>query len=251
MTKTPAVYFDYSRYYDLLYRDKDYVSEAAYIQALLSRYGVHRGDLLEFGSGTGKHGRLLGELGYRVHGIERSATMVAQAKGTDGFTSQQGDICTVQMGRTYDAVFSLFHVVSYQTGNSDLRAVFTRASEHLQSGGLFAFDVWYSPAVYAQRPAVRVKRVADEQVEIIRIAEPEVLTSENRVDVNYTIIAKDRVSGDVQILTEKHPMRHLSLPEIDLLAESTNFRRIGAAEFLTDDPPSEDTWGICVILQRI
>ena len=57
----------YGSYYDLLYRDKDYSAEADYIAKLLARYGESSGaELLEFGSGTGKHGRLLAERGYRV-----------------------------------------------------------------------------------------------------------------------------------------------------------------------------------------
>lgn len=246
-----AVFSAYSSYYDLLYRDKDYAGEAEYIRSVLTRHGIPQGDLLEFGSGTGKHGRLLAGKGYRVHGIERSAEMVAQAGQTGGFTCQQGDICAVRLGRTFAAVLSLFHVISYQTSNESLNAVFARAAEHLATSGLFIFDFWYSPAVYAQRPVVRVKRMADDQVEITRIAEPKLYSSENRVDVNYDIFARDLTTGAVQTLSETHPMRHFSLPEIDLLAAAHGFQRIGAEEFLTGSPPGEDTWGVCVTLQRV
>ena len=246
-----AVFNTYSRYYDLLYQDKDYVGETDYIQALLTRQGVPQGDLLEFGSGTGKHGRLLADRGYRVHGIERSAEMVSQATATDSFTCQQGDICAVQLRRTFDAVLSLFHVISYQTSNVALSAVFARAAEHLKPGGLFVFDFWYSPAVYAQRPVVRVKRMADSQIEITRLAEPVIYPNENRVDVNYTIFARDLVNGAVQSITETHPMRHFSLPELDLLAAAQGFDRIDAEEFLSAKPAGEDTWGVCVTLKRI
>jgi SAM-dependent methyltransferase len=241
----------YSRYYDLLYRDKDYVGEADYIQTILVRHGIKQGNLLEFGSGTGKHGRLLADLGYQVHGIERSAEMVAQAVQCKNFTCQQGDICTVQMGRSFDAVLSLFHVVSYQISNSGVKAVFSRAAEHLLSSGLFIFDFWYSPAVYAQQPVVRVKRMADASVEMTRIAEPVNYPNENRVDVNYNIYARDIASDVVQTLTETHPMRHFSLPEIDLLAESCGFTRIAAEEFLTGKEAGLDTWGVCVTLKKI
>jgi SAM-dependent methyltransferase len=246
-----SVFNAYSRYYDLLYKDKNYVGETNYIQAVLVRQGITQGDLLEFGSGTGKHGCLLAQRGYRVHGIERSAEMVGQAAASDGFTCQQGDICAVQLGRTYDAVLSLFHVVSYQTSNKDLVAVFSHAAEHLRVGGLFVFDFWYSPAVYAQRPAVRVKRMADDQVEITRLAEPLIYPNENRVDVNYTIFAHDLTSNDVKTITETHPMRHFSLPEIDLLAAANGFERVDSEEFLTGKPAGEDTWGVCVTLKRI
>ena len=62
-----------SRYYDLLYQEKDSAAEAAYVDALLQRHGISGPELLEFGSGTGRHGCLLTKRGYRVRGLERSA----------------------------------------------------------------------------------------------------------------------------------------------------------------------------------
>lgn len=245
------VFNAYSRYYDLLYRDKDYPGEAAYIHSLLTRYAIPKGDLLEFGSGTGKHGCLLAAQDYTVHGIERSIDMVAVAEAAPGFTCQQGDIASTNMGRTYDAVLSLFHVISYQTSNAQLQAVFANAAAHLNHGGLFIFDFWYSPAVYAQKPVVRVKRMADDQLEITRIAEPVIYPNENRVDVNYTIYSRDLGTGGVQTLQETHPMRHFSLPEIDIMADVHGFERIAAEEFLTGNDPSESSWGVCVILKKI
>jgi SAM-dependent methyltransferase len=245
-----AVFNAYSRYYDLLYRDKDYVAEAEYIAGLLERFGVSGKRLLEFGSGTGKHGRLLAAHGYEVTGIERSAEMVAQAETASGFSCEQGDICTVQLGQTFDAVLSLFHVVSYQTTNDAVQAVFARAAEHLEADGLFVFDVWYSPAVYAQKPVVRVKRMADDELEITRIAEPALHSNENRVDVNYNIFARDIASGAVETITETHPMRHYSLPELDLLAQMNGFAVLRTEEFLTGNSPSEGTWSVCLVMKR-
>lgn len=246
-----AVFKAYGRYYDLLYLDKDYEGEAAYVQNVLKHNGIAKGTLLEFGSGTGKHGCLLAANGYSVHGIERSAEMVAESQTAPGFSCEQGDIATVKMVRTYDAVLSLFHVISYQTTNEQLQAVFANAADHLTVGGLLLFDFWYSPAVYAQKPSVRVKRMADDEVEITRIAEPKVYPNKNQVSVLYSIFARDIASGAVKIFQEVHTMRHFSLPEMDLLAGSCGFMRIQAEEFLTGSEPSENTWGVCVVLQKV
>ena len=245
------VFNAFSRYYDVLYCDKDYSGEVAYIERLLKRHGIVQGSLLELGSGTGKHGRLLAEAGYLVHGIERSSEMVALAEQGNGFSCELGDICTVQLGRRFDAVLSLFHVISYQTTNAKLHAVFARATEHLESGGLFVFDFWYSPAVYAQKPSVRVKRIGDDHFDIVRLAEPVIIANENRVDVYYTIFASDRDTGTVQTAQEIHPMRHFSLPELDLLAEFHGLARIEAEEFLSGNEPGEFTWGVCATFRRV
>ena len=245
------VFDAYSHYYDLLYQDKDYDGEVEYIDSLLRKYKVPGNDLLEFGSGTGKHGTLLIEKGYNITGIELSDSMVQKAQQMDGFTCQQGDIRTVSVGHSFDAVLALFHVVSYQTTNEDVSAVFQRAAEHLQEGGLFVFDVWYSPAVYHLKPATRVKRMDNDEVEVIRIAEPNILPNENRVDVNYTVFVRENSTGDYEQFSETHPMRHFSIPEIDILAASAGFERLLSEEFLTGNKPGQETWGVCFVLKRI
>ena len=249
---TGSMPFDaYSTYYDLLYRDKDYVSEVDYVNELLISRGLNVCDILEFGSGTGKHGRLLANYGYKVFGIELSPEMVSLADQTEGFVCQQGDICSVQLGRTFDAVLSLFHVISYQVTNQSVKAVFSRAAEHLSPGGLFIFDVWYSPAVHNHRPSVRVKRMKDEAICITRIAEPLLRPNDNIVDVKYSIFVEDISSGLIQTFSELHPMRHFSLPEIDLFAEYSGFERLSAETFMSGAPVSEDTWAICLVLRKL
>lgn len=251
MKNENTVFNTYSRYYDLLYQDKDYIGETNYIQSLLCTHGITRGDLLEFGSGTGKHGSLLASRGYSVHGIERSAEMIAHATQGNGFTCERADICKVKLNRSFDAVLSLFHVFSYQVSNDCVQSIFARAAEHLSTGGLFIFDFWYSPAVYTQQPVIRIKRMSNPSIDITRIAEPIIYPNENRVDVKYTIYARDIQSGNIQILNETHVMRHFSLPEIDILAQANGFIRISSEEFLTRKPVGVDTWGVCVILKRV
>lgn len=239
----------YSRYYDLLYREKDYAAEVNYVAGLLRAQDTGA-DLLEFGCGTGKHGRLLAERGYRVLGIERSPEMVARATQTEGFSCIEGDVCSMQLGRTFDAVLSLFHVVSYQTSNMSACAIFDRAAEHLRTGGVFIFDVWYTPAVYAQRPLPRVKRLSDERVQIIRVAEPRSFPNDNRVDVHYSVVIKDVATSQVQEISEVHPMRHFSLPELDLLGARSGLERVAAEEFLSGRPPGDETWGVCLVMRK-
>ena len=159
----------YSAFYDLLYRDKDYAAEAEYVAKRIRSIFPEARSLLEFGSGTGRHGRLLAAMGFDVHGIERSREMVCVAHAASGclfsfsrgsFTCEVGDVCTANLDRSFDAVVSLFHVMSYQTSNQMLRAAFQTAARHLATGGLFLFDVWHGPAVLSQRPSKRIKEVA-------------------------------------------------------------------------------------------
>ena len=246
-----SIFDAYSQYYDLLYHDKNYKKERDYIHNLLTRFGLTKGNILEFGSGTGKHGSLLAELGYIVHVIELSDEMIAKVKPFPGFTCQQGDITSTNMNQTYDTILSLFHVMNYQIKNKQLQNVFVNAGKHLNSGGLFIFDFWYSPAVYSQKPLIRVKRATNKKIEVTRIAEPEIYPNENRVDVNYNIFVKDLATKSINTFKEVHKVRHFNLPEIDILCDIYGFKRINAEEFVSGANLSEETWSACVALKKI
>lgn len=75
-------------------------------------------------------------------------------------------------------------------------------------------------------------------------------TNENIVDVMYTVVVKDKISGNWEEFTEVHSMRHFSIPEISLLAKHTGFEVIKAEEFLTGEEPSVNTWGVNFILRK-
>lgn len=239
----------YSKYYDLLYQSKDYNSEAKYIAACMATYSPNIKTILEFGSGTGVHGLILQEMGYNIYGLERSKQMVDEAKGK-GFPCEQADITNFEIAGKFSAVISIFHVISYLNDNKSLLNVFRNAANCLNSGGLFIFDVWHSPAVYHQMAETRIKKVENDKISVIRMAEPEIHSSKNVVDVNYTILVKDKHTDKWLEFQEKHSMRHFSVPEIELFATITGFELLKSEEFLTGKSPSEQTWGVNYILKK-
>ncbi len=254
-----SIFGGYSKYYDLLYQDKDYAGEVDYVIRLLKQYARNASSLLELGCGTGHHAALLVEQGYTVHGIDNSESMLgAAAVRRDALPAalagrlrfSRGDVCTFRIDTTFDAVLSLFHVVSYQTGNNDLIAMFKNVASHLNPGGIFVFDYWYGPSVLTDRPSVRVKRMASEEIAVTRIAEPVMHPEESIVDVNYHVFIRDLASAKTEELHETHHMRYLFSTEVDFLARQTGMRVVNTGEWLTGKMPGWDTWGVCSVLTK-
>lgn len=249
------VFGSYSAYYNLLYRDKDHAGEVDYLQGLIRRYRPNARQLLDLGCGTGRHDLLLSERGYSVTGVDVSAEMLAialenipAAKLPNPPDFIRGDLRTIRLERRFDAVISLFHVMSYQSGNDDLRSAIATARAHLEPAGIFIFDCWYGPAVLSAPPTRRVKEMEDERISVTRIAEPDLHPNENLVDVHYRITVRDKASGGVEELQETHRMRYLFRPELELLLHEAGLRILEAREWLTGRPAGLDTWGVCFVV---
>ena len=56
-----SVFGGYSRYYDLLYRDKDYAGEVAFVHGIIDEHAPQAQSLLDLGCGTGAHAAILAE----------------------------------------------------------------------------------------------------------------------------------------------------------------------------------------------
>lgn len=252
-----SVFGAYSRYYNLLYQDKDYAGEAEYVHNLISKHQPGAASILNLGCGTGRHDLLLANMGYAVTGLDQSEEMLAVANSQlsslnsqqGSLSFQQGDIRAIRLNKAFDVVTSLFHVMSYQTTNDDLRSAFATARAHLKPGGIFIFDCWYGPAVLTDRPAVRVKRLEDNTIFVTRIAEPVMHPNDNIVDVTYQVIIRDKASGEVEEVWETHRMRYLFRPEIELCLAEAGLRICDAAEWITGRQPGFDTWGVCFVVR--
>jgi len=237
--------------YDLLYGDKDYAAEAAYVARHLRAAIPGARHVLELGSGTGRHGRLLAQQGFMVHGIERSAEMVAIARalesadaGGGSFTCSEGDLCSTAIERTFDAVIALFHVIGYQASNERLLAAFGTAAAHLRTGGVFLFDIWHGPAVLRIGPSPQQRSAGDARTAVRRTATPRLDTQAGIVDVRFRYECEDRATGAVERFEELHTMRYLFPTEIDLLARASGLVPFLCEEFLTGREPSDQTWGV-------
>ncbi|MBF2067322.1 MAG: class I SAM-dependent methyltransferase [Calothrix sp. C42_A2020_038] len=254
-----TIFSNYARYYDLIYRDKDYAGEAEFIHRLIQSHAPNTKSILELGCGQGKHAILLAHHGYHIHGVDLSQEMLQKADNhlsslNHDLASQlkfsHGDIRQVRLNQTFDVILSLFHVISYQTTNEDLLAAFATVKEHLNPGGIFIFDIWYGPTVLTEHPTTRVKRIEDENIQVTRIAEPVIHSNENLVDVNYQVFIKDKTSGTVEELQETHRMRYLFQPEIEFLCSANGLASIESREWMTGNQPGLNTWGVYFIMQN-
>jgi len=245
------VFGNYARFYDFIYKEKDYEKECDFLEILFSRYASSSiKDILDLGCGTGGHALLLSQRGYSVVGIDLSDEMLTEARRKSNEYSLKflkRDIRSLDLGRTFDAVISMFAVISYMTSNHDLISSFRRARKHLNHGGLFIFDVWFGPAVLTNRPGDRFKIVDVGEERIIRLAHSELDIISNIVNVHYKML---RISGKkvVDEVDEVHSVRFLFPQELTYYLEVAGFELRALFPFLhPDETMNENDWNVTVV----
>jgi SAM-dependent methyltransferase len=242
---------DYSNYYDLLYKDKDYNSEVEYVDNLIKKNNEGAKTLLDLGCGTGRHNVLFEKRGYITTGVDISQEMIEKAKLLHSSDFIQADIRSVKLNKQFDVVVSLFHVMSYQTANEDLAAVFQTAKIHLNKNGLFIFDCWYGPAILNDQPVTRIKRMEDDKIEVTRLSESVLHCNTNIVDVSFEVFINDKKTSHTKKIKELHQMRYLFLPEIIQYAKSKGFEIIAFEEWLTAKQPDLNSRNVVFVCKQM
>ncbi|MDD8017225.1 MAG: class I SAM-dependent methyltransferase [Bacteroidota bacterium] len=248
------IFNNYAKYYNLLYKDKDYIREVDYIASLIDKYSTIKGkSLLDIGCGTGTHAYNLSQKGYDVTGIDSSEEMIGIAKNkiNKSCKFQTADSTNFKLDKKFSIITSLFHVMSYQTTNYALEKTFTNVASHLENDGIFIFDFWYGPAVLHNMPEVRIKRLEDDELKIYRLAEPVISINDNIVEVNYELIIEEKKIKSVEAIKEKHLMRYFFKPEIEFFLAKSGLRAIKFEEWLTGNGIDEKTWGVSCIAKKV
>ena len=246
-----GIFLDYAYYYNAIYKDKDYAAEARTIDSLLKKYGKGIKSIINLGCGTGKHDIALSQIGYHCKGIDMSQAMIdiARENATCENCHIEFDVADIRNYKTdkkYDAVISLFHVMSYQKTNDDIMRTFISARDLLYAspvrGGVMLFDVWYGPGVLTDKPSVRVKEVEDDKNRMIRIARPVMYEKENRVDVHYEVLIINKETQKVQTINETHSMRYFFRPELEMLLQKAGFELIDNLDCYTLGETDFSSW---------
>jgi len=244
---------EYAMIYDDLYRDKNYERECDFIEAIFSKCSGKVKTVLDLGCGTGGHALVLSKRGYYVMGVDHSGEMLKLAKIKSNRANLRtkfikGDITNINLRQKFDAVISMFAVMSYQVNNSALVGACKVARKHLKPGGLFLFDCWNGPAVLIDKPTTCIKEVKlNNKEKVIRFTEPILNILTHTVEIRFKVL-KIKADNIISESNESHLMRFLFPQEIKYFLEVAGFKKIEFCPFLElKKALTEHYWNMTVI----
>ncbi|HTD14212.1 MAG TPA: class I SAM-dependent methyltransferase [Chthoniobacterales bacterium] len=245
--------------YDLFYQDKPYREEAQYVAALIrARFSAAK-TVLDLGCGTGLRCLELARQGYKVSGVDQSASMlnaacrhmaIARDISPAALDFQVGDITTFLASSKYDAVIALFHVFSYLTTEVALKKAIDCSFANLNPGGVFLFDYWHGPGVMKEPPAVRTKIVETANLKATRTAIPQYLPDQRLVKLTVSLQVTDKENGVSHDSEESYSLRYWFPEELQEAVKNAGFKQIQQYAWMTQSSPGPEVWQACTIALR-
>jgi SAM-dependent methyltransferase len=252
------IFDKFAIYYDQIYHDKSYIKEVNFILKNLKKYGGKNiQNILDIGCGTGTHSVLLAKKGFSITGIDRSKQALDIARVKFDANNQKGkflikDFKNFNLNPKSDACVSLFCSMCYLENLDDLEKSLKSIRNSLKKGGLFIFDIWNGNAVVSQGPSIKEKRIKNKDLEIIRIARPEMDYSRQICKISYdcTIVKNKKV---IDNFVETHPIRYHFLDDLVWIMEKNGFKVLKTTG-LSSTPKGESyltEWYLYVIAKKV
>jgi SAM-dependent methyltransferase len=131
--------------YDLEYSSKDYAGEAETIARIALERAPAARTLLDVACGTGKHLEHL-RTRFDCEGVDLDDGLLDVARERlPGLPVQQGDMRTLDLGRTFDVVTCLFSAIGFVSGPDELDAAARALGRHVAPGGVLIVEPWLPP----------------------------------------------------------------------------------------------------------
>ena len=131
-------YGDLAVWWPLISPEGEYAEEAGFAGTVLDSASIPVREVLELGSGGGHNAVHLRER-FAMTLVDLSGEMLDVSRRLNpGCEHHQGDMRTVRLGRSFDAVF-VHDAVDYMTDEADLRRVVETAFVHCRPGGIAVF----------------------------------------------------------------------------------------------------------------
>lgn len=242
--------------YDLIYAEKPYADEAAFVHHCIQNYKTNAHNLLELACGTGTHSLILEKYGYKIIATDYSSDMLARArekaqKEKSSVDFRQENMLTFDIVEDhFDAIICLFDSLGYVATNENILQVLKKVYHHLAQDGLFIFEFWHAGAMLHSYEPLRIRRFQTSQGEIVRISETRVSYPEQLCYVSYTIHEMNK-DGTYQTIEETQVNRFFLIQEMKLfLAQARLSPLKWFSGFQENEHIDEKTWHIVCLAHR-
>lgn len=227
MTSQEKSYGKFASYYDVIYQRYDYDQECDFLINIFQGYYEGKAErILDLGCGTGSHDITLAKKGFKVVGIDSSATMIELARGkarNSGFEIEffVQDMRELQLPNGFDCAICMFGGFGYVLSNEDLKSLFKGLRNVLKPNGLFLFEFWNKDGLKPTPYRSWDKQEMD-GIKVYRLSKSDYNADEGVLDIRFAfvVLGQGRLKDEFE---ELHRIRIYSLNEMKNILKDEGF----------------------------
>ena len=246
---------DYSNLYNLLYKNKNYNKEFLFIKKILRKFLSNPKTLVDLGCGTGEYSKLMTNLGLEVIGVDKSKHMLNIArkkyKKNKKLKFVHSDIKNLNIKKKFDIVSALFHILSYQTQNKNIKNFFEVSQKLLKKKGILIFDFWFKDGVFNLREPLKFRNVENKNFKVYRITKPKLIKKLDQIHDVHEMIVINKKNKKVKTFKEIHKMRFFTIKTVKKYLKSNKLKYLLSLDLSTEKAVTQNTWGALVVARKI
>jgi SAM-dependent methyltransferase len=235
------LYSDLAPWWPLISPPDEYEEEAAFAAGLLGSGEPPARDVLELGSGGGHNASYLKDR-FTMTLVDRSAKMLEVSRKLNPQCEHiRGDMRTLRLGRTFDAVF-VHDAIDYMLTTTDLVQAVETAFAHCRPGAVAVFVPDSTAETFQPTSGVGgsddgTNQRAARYLEWTWDPDP----ADTWVDTVYVFVLRDE-DGSVEVVHERHRTGLFARTEWLRILESAGFEATVVTENTTEDRMPRDVF---------
>ena len=234
-------YHVFSRFYDNLTFNVDYVKRADYLQSVLSLYGHDWGLTLDLACGTGTLTTELKKRGVDIFGVDGSQEMLSEAmdKAYDEglsvlYLCQRME--SLDLYGTIDTCVCTLDSLNHITDKAKLQAAIDRVGLFMNPGGMFVFDV---NTVYKHRNILADNTFVYDTDKVFCVWQNS-LKENNIVNIELDLFEREGESGELYARhSERFSERAYEIGELKEMLSAAGFETLAVYNDMSTEPLSD------------
>ena len=245
-------YSSFAQVYDMFMDNVPYEEWSRYLIGLLKEYGIEDGLVADLGCGTGKITRLLSDAGYDMIGVDNAAEMLEIAREIqedeerDDIWYLLQDMRELELSGEVNAMVSICDSMNYILEEEELKEVFLRVKEYLQTGGIFIFDM---NTLHKYRDMIGETTIAENREEGSFIWDNYFYEDEMVNEYELTLFIREE-NGLFRKYEETHYQRAYELDMVKRLIEEAGLKFVTAYDAFTRKPVNRDSERMYIIARK-
>jgi 2-polyprenyl-3-methyl-5-hydroxy-6-metoxy-1,4-benzoquinol methylase len=245
---------DYARIFDVIYKDKNYTAECAFLNEIFRSYSkkpVQK--VLDIACGTGNHIIPLAKMGFKVAAQDLSSDMLAVAKSKCSAKNLKVDFLgcfpmqSFKHAKKFDAIIAMFSSIDYVLKPKELKRTLGNIRNCLKKDGLLVFDFWNKPCVDKYFTPYKRKVFLKGNEKVVRVSKTTLDKRGSIAKVNFSCDYYVRGKRVARII-ELHRMKYYKISQMRKIVESSGYKVLGVFPFMHKDKKVTDKdWNISLV----